>query len=394
MKKDIRVVELFAGVGGFRLGLEAASDRFKTVWANQWEPGTKSQHAFEVYDEHFKNTSSKNVNEDISKVWQDVPAHDLLVGGFPCQDYSVAQGNRAQGINGKKGVLWWQIYNIVEKRKPKMLLLENVDRLLNSPSSQRGRDFAIMLRSLNDLGYAVEWRVVTASDYGFAQSRTRVFIHAYKSTRKSEPKLDDLKNSIFEKAFPSKDFSNFKTDNISKDIYADLVEVTDNYGDGKFWQSGISINGRVFSAKYEPKYSGKTISLRDVLDSDKNNFEFLTDAQREKAEFTKASKKLKRTTKDGFEYNYTEGQMSFPDALDKPGRTMLTSEGSINRSSHFIGVGKKVRFLTPVEAERLNGFPDNWTKSKTNKQRYFFMGNALVVDVIKKLGKEIAKEEK
>lgn len=392
MKKDIRVVELFAGVGGFRLGLEAASKRFKTIWANQWEPSTKVQHAFEVYDEHFKNTSSKNVNEDISKVWEDVPAHDLLVGGFPCQDYSVAQGNRAKGINGKKGVLWWEIYKIVEKRKPKMLLLENVDRLLNSPTSQRGRDFAIMLRSLNDLGYVVEWRVITASDYGFAQSRTRVFIHAYRSTKTAAPKLDDIKKSIFEKAFPASQFTNFKTDNISKEIYEDLVEVTNKYGDGKFWDAGVSIAGNVFSAKYKPYFSGQRLTLADVIDKNKLQYQYLNENQLAKAKYTKDGKKIVRTTKDGFIYNYSEGQMSFPDRLDRPGRTMLTSEGSINRSSHFVAEGKKIRFLTPVEAERLNGFPDDWTKLKTNKQRYFFMGNALVIGVVTKLAKII--EEK
>ena len=221
--KNIRVVELFAGVGGFRVGLERASKSFETIWANQWEPSTKVQNAFDIYNERFKNTTSTNVNEDISKVWNQIPEHDLLVGGFPCQDYSVAQGNRAQGINGKKGVLWWEIYKIVEFRRPEMILLENVDRLLNSPTSQRGRDFAIMLRSLNDLGYVVEWKAITASDYGFAQKRRRVFIYAYKDKNEHIADIDFIKNqSLLNKAFENNSLTNLclhKNEHLSDGLF-------------------------------------------------------------------------------------------------------------------------------------------------------------------------------
>jgi len=157
MKKKIRVAELFAGVGGFRIWLE--KNNYRVVWSNQWEPSTKTQHASMVYEARFEDTSHSN--EDISKVKViDIPDHDMLVGGFPCQDYSVASTlKNSHGINGKKGVLWWEIYRILQDKKdkaPKYLLLENVDRLLKSPASQRGRDFAIILSSLNALGYSVD----------------------------------------------------------------------------------------------------------------------------------------------------------------------------------------------------------------------------------------------
>lgn len=393
----IRVVELFAGVGGFRVGLEKASKDFVTIWANQWEPSTRAQHAFDIYDKHFKK--STNVNKNISDVWMEVPEHDLLVGGFPCQDYSVAQGNRAQGINGKKGVLWWEIYKIIEFRKPKMILLENVDRLLNSPTSNRGRDFAIMLRSLNDLGYLVEWKAITASEYGMAQKRRRVFIYAVLN-KKVEAKPNNqlehfLENSsVLNKTFKNNKLQDWKKIDISKNKYENLFEVTNNYNQGKFHSTGLAVDGIVISANYLPIKPTKVITLGSILDKNEENYIYLNDDQLSKASWTKASKKIERTAKTGFTYSYTEGKMNFPDDISRPGRTMLTSEGTINRSSHFIEHNNKIRFLTPIEAERLNGFPENWTQGKTNRQRYFFMGNALVTDVVKAIGKKIIEELK
>ena len=118
---DKTVVELFAGVGGFRLGLDKSG--WKTIYANQWEPGKKNQWAFDCYDKHFKD--SINSNEDIASVnASEIPSHTLLVGGFPCQDYSVASTLiNSKGIEGKKGVLWWEIRRIAEEKKPNFILL-------------------------------------------------------------------------------------------------------------------------------------------------------------------------------------------------------------------------------------------------------------------------------
>src|SRR5205809_3892846 len=174
------MVELLAGVGGFRAALEPLG--WHTVWANQWEPSTKTQHAADCYRRHWNDGSLSNedINSVVDLLERDndaIPAHDLLVGGFPCQDYSVAKTlNQAFGIEGKKGVLWWAIYRLIEAKHPKLVFLENVDRLLKSPASQRGRDFAIILACLSDLGYLIEWRIVNAADYGLPQRRRRVLI--------------------------------------------------------------------------------------------------------------------------------------------------------------------------------------------------------------------------
>ena len=160
MIKKLKVVELFAGVGGFRLGLEGWEGRsastkyekplksnFEVIWSNQWEPSTKAQHASDIYEKRWG--ANNHSNKDISSVkTSEIPDHDVLVGGFPCQDYSVARVlSHSKGLEGKKGVLWWDIHRIIKekkKKKPKYLILENVDRLISSPASQRGRDFSIM----------------------------------------------------------------------------------------------------------------------------------------------------------------------------------------------------------------------------------------------------------
>lgn len=399
----IRVVELFAGVGGFRLGLERASkNEFECVWANQWEPSTKIQHAYECYIKNFGNNDN-HVNEDIAKVKYNIPEHDLLVGGFPCQDYSVARSlSNEQGIQGKKGVLWWEINDIVKHNKPKFILLENVDRLLKSPSTARGRDFGLMLYSLYMLGYSVEWRVINAADYGHPQQRRRIFIFAAHSSTnyyKSLPKklsYDYLvQSSIFSHSFPSTISDKEKPNEFAIDEFKDFFELQDNFKH-RFLDAGLMIKGKGISARIEPIKS-KMKTLNDIKQKNVDPKYILTDGQNEKMVYLKGQKKVPRLRPNGEEYFYSEGNMQFPDDLNKPGRTMLTSEKSINRSTHVIYDNElnANRFLTPVEAERLNEFPDNWTNSgMPDAKRYFCMGNALVVGIVEKLGKEILKINK
>src|SRR5690554_2653185 len=270
--KTLKVAELFAGVGGFRLGLEKSN--YKVVWSNQWEPSTKIQHASMVYEARFGKENHSN--QDIATVPTDeIPDHDLLVGGFPCQDYSVATTlHNSKGLKGKKGVLWWSIHRILEekKNKPKYLFLENVDRLLKSPAKQRGRDFAVMLQSLNDLGYAVEWRVINAAEYGMPQRRRRVFFIGYhKSTEvykrmNKSTKVEWLtKDGTIAKAFPVEETKTIQ----EVELKGDLVELTNNFNkDGKlspFQNTGLLIKGQVYTTKTEPKYDGKRMTLGSLL---------------------------------------------------------------------------------------------------------------------------------
>ncbi|MCF8464927.1 MAG: DNA (cytosine-5-)-methyltransferase [Flavobacteriales bacterium] len=415
---ELRVVELFAGVGGFRIGLEgypkAEDSNYKVVWSNQWEPSTRKQHASLVYENRWPkaNHCNRNIEEVIENDFDQIPDHDLLVGGFPCQDYSVATSlKNSKGLRGKKGVLWWSIEAILrqkEDKAPKYLMLENVDRLLKSPATQRGRDFAIMLSSLNTLGYAVEWRVINAADYGMPQRRRRVFILGYhKSTElykrlKAASKVDWLKSEgVITKEFPVKDdFSNTS----SGIINADVQEVSDGFNKNgtlsPFQNSGVMIDGSYWTVKTNSKYDGKRTVLEDILekteDVPKEFFISPEELGKEKGwEYLKGSKRIERTNSQGHTYIYSEGGMVFPDALDAPSRTIITGEGgkAPSRFKHVIFKDDRYRRLIPIELERLNMFPDNHTKLDgiTDQKRAFFMGNALVVGIVKKLGIGLAE---
>jgi len=388
------VCELFAGVGGFRLGLERADKGWTTVWANQWEPGKNSQHAFDCYCYHF-GTSKNHVNENISTFDKTkIPSHNLLVGGFPCQDYSVARTG-ASGINGKKGVLWWDIREILESKSPSFVILENVDRLLKSPSIQRGRDLGIILTCFNQLNYSVEWRVINAAEYGFAQRRRRVFIFAYKNITKYALNIEKNISSP-EYIFNTVGFfaNTFMTHKISLESIRnvvlsdnDLANVTEHFS-CKFGNSGFMHKGKVYTCDTPPIYE-ESIPLRNILNKNVDSRFYLGD-NLEKWIYLKGAKKINRTSKTGHAYTFSEGPISFPDSIDKPARTMLTSESSLNRSTHVIEDPEtmKYRLITPIEAERIQGFDDDWTNTgMPEKFRYFCMGNALVVGVITRIGK-------
>jgi DNA (cytosine-5)-methyltransferase 1 len=398
------VAELFAGVGGFRIGLARAG--WKTVFSNQWEPATKVQHASDVYIARFGEDGHSN--EDIASV-DSLPKNiDLLVGGFPCQDYSVAKTlNSAKGLKGKKGVLWWEILRLVQGQKPKFIFLENVDRLLKSPSNQRGRDFAVMLKTLGDEGYTIEWRVVNAAEYGFAQRRIRVFIVATKKKRgakKQTPGSIIGKTGILARALPIEKLTS-ELQEIELDDEADQISTRFNKGGGKslFMNSGYYEDGIAYTVKSEAKLSKTAIVLGDVLQPDSQvPEEYWVEEKRLKEwKYLKGAKSIERTHKgSGTTYNYAEGKMAFPDLLTNPSRTILTAEGgnTPSRFKHIIQTKNGYRRLTPIELERLNGFPDNWTqkddqdKVVADSKRAFFMGNALVIGLIEKVGKVIASE--
>ena len=401
----MRIVELFAGVGGFRLGFERASKFFfETIWANQWEPGRKTQYAYDCYKYHF-GKKHNCTNEDIATAKEQIPEHDILVGGFPCQDYSVARTG-AEGIQGKKGALWWDIRDIIDKHRPQFILLENVDRLLKSPAKQRGRDFGIILRCLSDMGYIVEWRVINAAEYGCAQRRRRTFIFAtnqksnFYSVLINSKKIDIIsKLGFFASEFTIDtsmiDEKQIKTYSISKQKYKTLSDISDKFS-AQLFNSGICVNGEIHTIDTTPIFIAPK-TLNDICETDIVDKKFFLNGSTEKWQYLKGAKKEERRRPNGEIYYYTEGAMSFPDKMDLPSRTMLTSESSLNRSTHVV-IDKntsKMRLLTPIECERLNGFDDNWTNTgMPEKFRYFVMGNALVVHLIERMAKRIISIEK
>jgi DNA (cytosine-5)-methyltransferase 1 len=448
--KPLRVVELFAGVGGFRLGLEGYNGKsplsgykkpmhghFEVIWSNQWEPSTKRQHANEVYAQRWSESEKYHNAENIEDVIQDVPFHDVLVGGFPCQDYSVATTlKNSKGLIGVKGVLWWSIYSILKnqgKKKPKYLILENVDRLLVSPSNQRGRDFAVILACLNELGYFAEWRVINAAEYGMPQRRRRTFIIGFLKDSTIGSCLKKVKNKNEWLNLNGIFASEFKIDPLKSSkpldpfpVKGDLKSISDNFNKGgkfsPFKNTGLMINGNVHTIHTNPIQIENGMKLVDVLIDEaqvKKEFqEFYIDPKNmikkdvvrkqiddeditlktelDMWKYYKGKKKEPRKNKaEGYTYNFAEGEMVFPDNINKPSRTIITGEGgsSPSRFKHVIKVGRKFRRLTPIELERLNMFPDNHTKHDdiTNPRRAFFMGNALVVGVVEKIGKSLTR---
>lgn len=402
---DLKVVELFAGVGGFRVGLNHISEidvngraiengDWEFVWVNQFEPSTKIQHAYDCYVKRFGGENNSNIDIQNVKKYT-IPNHTLLVGGFPCQDYSVARSlSNEKGIEGKKGVLFWEIKKVLEVKETPFVLLENVDRLLKSPAIKRGRDFAIMLKTFNDLNYDVQWRVINAGDYSMPQKRRRVFIFAYKKYTKfaktiKNKKIDLFSDNIFNSEFKIGELLEKKEINLN--AYENVLHISNDFSDGKFLESGIMVDGRVLCANFLGKIEEK-YSLREVLKKAQKvngNLEkyIIKGEKLEKFKYLKSSKKIQRISKKGFAYTYSEGAMAFPDKFDEPARTMLTSEGTVNRSSHIIydqGLNN-YRILTPIECELIQMFPINWTNTMTDKRRYFMMGNALVTGIISRM---------
>jgi DNA (cytosine-5)-methyltransferase 1 len=418
----VKAIELFAGVGGFRLGLKVAG--IPVVWSNQWEPGTSAQHASRCYELRFRperlatdqglDDPGVHVNDDIERVldaveagWYQIPDHQIVTGGFPCQDYSVAKAaGQAHGLVGRKGVLWWQIHRLIrllvqENRAPEFLLLENVDRLLKSPRPRRGRDFAIMLSSLNDLGYDVEWRVINAADYGAAQRRRRVFLVASRIRSTWHP-IDALaREGVLARSFPvaldpvqlpaSADFS----------LTGSLEDLTNNFGSeagaSPFRNAGVARNREIWTRDLIPRLEPQAalasilVPAADVPDS-----YVIPDTQLASWRILKGAKKQQRMHSSGTPYTYVEGSIPFPDPTDRPSRTITTSEGgaSPSRFRHVVEFEPgRYRRLLPIELERLNGFPEGWTDiGISDSRRAFLMGNALVVGLVARIASELVSD--
>lgn len=421
------VLELFAGVGGFRVGLEQianaslGNDVYHVIWSNQWEPATTVQHAWRTYERVWGAGSC--VNEDIAKVIENpsnVPNAEMLVGGFPCQDYSVARTlSQAAGIQGKKGVLWWSIYNLVRDKvaaghAPAVLFLENVDRMVNSPASQRGRDFAIILQSLSDLSYRVEWRIINAADYGMPQRRRRTYILAYRNESPlgqgmANPAEWIFRDGVFAHAFPvaRQEGIHLQGTRIKRNKHWDLADVSENFNrehpDNRVFQNaGVMVDGVFYTTSVEPVYEGPRTTLGDIVREtprEEITEEFYIAPEARAAwEHEKFGKKEERVDKKtGFTYIYSEGAMAFPDPLDRPSRTIVTGEGGsgASRFKHVIEdpVTHRLRRLVPSELEQLDMFPRGHTAGEAPGKRAFFMGNALVCGVVGKVGVELAQRE-
>ena len=379
----------------------------QVVWANQWEPpgNEAKQFAWRCYEKRFGDGSCVNADietvlDDVERGAREMPAFDLLCGGFPCQDYSVAKpATHSRGIEGKKGVLWWQVERLIRWGRPCYVLLENVDRLLKSPARQRGRDFAIILNCLNALGYSVEWRVVDAASYGFPQRRKRVFVYGERTTATWLLEERVASSGVLARAFrvhpPPSIRGGFSID-------GSLLKVSQAFGaqaaKSPFGNAGAMQGGLAVTANVEPVYNGPHSVLGDILlpDEEVDPSFYIHTKDLERWLYLKGAKREQRVCRrNGHVYTYSEGKVAFPDFPDAPSRTILTSEGgrAALRTKHVVETRDgRLRRLHPIEIERLFGFPDGWTNTgMTDAQRAFCLGNALVVGVVRRIGEEIAR---
>lgn len=416
----IRVAELFAGVGGFRVGLDNANvdlhkDVFDTVFADQWEPDGKQskQFALRCYEAHFGKGSC--INEDIEKVLDDVasgnrtlPSIDMICGSTPCQSFSVARPRtRSVGLDdvpGGKGLLWWQFDRMIRIVHPRFVLLENVDRMTKTPTGNRGRDFATILSCLVDTGYDVEWQIINAADYGYPQKRRRVFVLGVRNDLNNDVSCEDMvTDGVMSQAFPCTPIKGEKHLTIPSDPQEAFKM---NWMIGKkspFKQAGcMTSDGDVVTYDYTPLYNGKYMTLADVLvgEEDVPESYYVLDEDYPKWEYGRASKHIPRVDKDGHEYVYSEGSMACPDPIDKPARTILTGSGgaSASRMKHIIVTGRsdadhRYRRLVPDELDAIQCFPKGWTgvAGLTDTQRTFCMGNSLVTEIPRRIGVAIAE---
>lgn len=409
---QISVLELFAGVGGFRLGLEGFEGKssssgyheplenrvpYKVLYSNQWEPSVKVQHANIIYKSKFQ--SNGHFPFDIKRLIENVSGLidnkcDLLTAGFPCPDFSVASLRKnSKGVRGNKGKLWFSIIDLIEALKkrrmqPNYLLFENVDRMLKSPTYPvPGKDFKVILGDLDRLKYNVEWKVINAADYGFPQKRKRVFIFCHKRKDSLESVLKSYSN---EEIVESKGI-------ISSAFNSEIIHERKDTDNCKFADSGIMKNGLIKHFKTKPIYDGKYQNLGDVIYNGKIPTEyFLNEADLDRWRYEKGRKEKPKITPDGKPYTWSEGSIQFPDLLEKPSRTIITSEGgkSVSRIRHVIfdKTYKKYRRLLPIEIEQLNMFPKDFTKHDgiIDSRRVFLMGNAIVVGVVEKIGQSLS----
>lgn len=320
-----------------------------------------------------------------------------------CQDYSVAKTlNQATGIVGKKGVLWWEIYRLLMMKRPRYLFLENVDRLLKSPTKQRGRDFGVMLAALANLGYEVEWRVVNAADYGFPQKRRRVLLVGRHGGASAHDPNDVLYRGPLARALPVI-AGPVLSEKPTFPVDGNPAEVSESFGATKgvspFRNAGYMSQRRVWTLDLEPAFDGRKLTLRDILEPSSEVPEqyFIGADQLPRWEYLKGAKREQRFHKGtDTPYFYVEGPIPYPDRTDWPARTVLTAEGgrTPSRFKHIIQTDDgRYRRLTPRELERLNGFPDDWTDTgMPDGRRAFMMGNALVVGLIERVGAELMAE--
>lgn len=361
----MKAIELFAGIGGFRLGLER--NNIKVIWANEWD-----KYAADTYDKNFKDNIDRR---DITAVpATDIPSHDLICGGFPCQAFSVA--GKRRGFQETRGTLFFEILRIARHHRTPYLLLENVKGLLSHDS---GRTFETILGALDESGYDCQWQVLNSKDFGVPQSRERIYIigHFREEPRPQVFPLAGSKGHVGE------------GDKQRTDVTADTI--TTRYGSRNGRGTHIKQVGQIYDNPHNSQ-AGRVYDvdgLAPTLD--------VAEGGNRQPKVIVGSPKY-GNGKRRMEYKVTDTFPTIRATQHKSGDNqpkILQDIRGVKKSQNGkgfkedaelsytvdtfatqgIATGTEIRRLTPVECERLQGFPDNWTAGVSDSQRYKQCGN-------------------
>ena len=311
----MKFIDLFSGIGGFRLALESLG--LECVFSSEIDKFAKQT---------YKANFGIEPHGDITKIdSKDIPNHDILTAGFPCQAFSIA--GKRRGFDDTRGTLFFEVARIIRDKQPKAFILENVPGLV---SHEKGSTFQTIIDTLattingqksfietDNLGYHVYFGYLNSKDFGVAQNRKRIFIVGFRD----------------------------------------------------------SINFRF------PGATNSNVKLKDILEQNVDKSLYLSDDEIVKAQFKKSKKSIPRV-KNGFEYFFNEGSIQFPNSIEKKSQCLLAAGQGISRTTTYVDNGNGIRKLSPVECERLQNVPDNYTDNVSNSQRYKMLGNGWTVDVI------------
>jgi DNA (cytosine-5)-methyltransferase 1 len=374
----MRVGSLFAGIGGFDLGLEMAG--MESAWQSEIESG-----CLEVLVNHWPSVGRHGDVQQING--SKLPAVDLICGGFPCQDLSVA--GRRSGLAGERSGLWFEFHRILEEHRPAWVVIENVPGLL---SSNGGRDFAIILRGLVELGYGPAWRILDAQHFGVPQRRRRLFIVGHLGDYRAAEVLfepESLRGDIAEGGETREEIAGTlesRTDGggfpgTDGAIAGHVVAFPDpayavsagqggsKHGSGRHNQDTFVVAGAVTGAE---SHNGNSNPIAENL---------VIAAPLRSRSHPNSNMPGRGGEDDENLIVWNEEQITSPEH-----RTRLDGKPHINAGGRMM-IG--VRRLTPTEVERLQGFPDGWTNDQSDSQRYRMLGNAICVPVTKWLGERI-----
>ncbi len=352
---QIKYISLFSGIGGFELGI---GNKAKCVGFSEID-----KYAIQIYQKHFNH---KNYGDITTIKPTELPDFDLIVGGFPCQSFSIA-GKRG-GFKDTRGTLFFNIAEIARVKRPRLLLLENVKGLL---SHNEGNTFATIIGTLDELGYDCQWQVLNSKNFGVPQNRERVFI------------IGHLRGTSRPEVFPIGETNQGSIKQTKELREQNSNCLRTNYGNATSNETYIRqlnkpkhSNDRVYSDK------GLSPTINTAQGGNRQPFVAMQWRRTEKGK--EARKESQKKGKD-----YTPFSDGHRELIPKKGKPVGALTAQAIAKDSLLGNHSQIRRLTPTECARLQGFPDDWHNGVSDTQAYKCYGNAVTTNVIKEIAKRL-----